>query len=214
MENPFNVQPRNPRSPIRPANVPSSVILPQSRQRLLGQAPGRPLASDPSVPFPVSVVITSTDLPSHKFSGFLTAQGLSNDYPLLCTYFEAEIVGSRKCPFLTNKWGADEYIDASHWGTFPAFQKFASQFTSESFAIDPFADNATHIFMRWKEMFLVPDHKVASIAGASISGFYYVALERATGILHGYYFHESSDPFQHLHLEFVPSRSVGTYQFL
>lgn len=32
-------------------------------------------------------------------------------------------------------------------------------------------------FMRWKERFLVPDHRVTSINGASYAGFYYICLE-------------------------------------
>ena len=31
--------------------------------------------------------------------------------------------------------------------------------------------------MRWKERFLVPDHRVRSITGASFAGFYYVCIE-------------------------------------
>lgn len=31
--------------------------------------------------------------------------------------------------------------------------------------------------MRWKERFLVPDHRIRSINGASYAGFYYVCLE-------------------------------------
>ena len=34
-------------------------------------------------------------------------------------------------------------------------------------------------FMRWKEHFLVPDHRIVSIPGASFAGFYYCVYERA-----------------------------------
>ena len=30
--------------------------------------------------------------------------------------------------------------------------------------------------MRWKERFLVPDHRVGNISGASFAGFYYMCL--------------------------------------
>jgi hypothetical protein len=42
------------------------------------------------------------------------------------------------------------------------------------------------IFMRWKEQFLVPDHRVRSINGASYAGFYYICVELGSlmGALH------------------------------
>ncbi|GAW01201.1 vesicle-mediated transport protein [Lentinula edodes] len=33
------------------------------------------------------------------------------------------------------------------------------------------------IFMRWKERFLIPDHRVQDICGASFAGFYYVCVD-------------------------------------
>ncbi len=42
--------------------------------------------------------------------------------------------------------------------------------------------------MRWKEHFLVPDHKIKSISGASFAGFYYIAYSKSTGSIKGYYY--------------------------
>ena len=67
--------------------------------------------------------------------------------------------------------------------------------------------------MRWKEQFLVPDHRVRSISGASFSGFYYICLNKRTGVIDGLYFHSSSEWFQALRLEHVPARSFGAYEF-
>ena len=36
------------------------------------------------------------------------------DWPELCTFFEAEVIGP-KHSFLTRKWGADEKTDREHW---------------------------------------------------------------------------------------------------
>lgn len=86
-------------------------------------------------------------------------------------------------------------------------------------------NNMPFLFMRWKEQFLVPDHRVQNINGASfaglwagvaslITGFYYMcidmthhypasprrshdALGRAE--LSGFYFHESSEPCVQAH---------------
>lgn len=101
--------------------------------------------------------------------------------------------------------------------------------------------------MRWKERFLVPDHRVNHINGASFAGFYYIYLaldptlevgtvsspdarnptiledeasmnQIGTGStarpiqLRGYYFHESSEPFQKLALYHVPARLSDTFE--
>jgi glucose-induced degradation protein 4 len=50
-----------------------------------------------------------------------------------------------------------------------------------------------HIFMRWKEWFLVPDHRVKSIQGASFEGFYYICFNQAEGNINGIYFHARSE---------------------
>lgn len=63
----------------------------------------------------------------------------------------------------------------------------------DSVTADPFHDE--YIFMRWKELFLVPDHKLVEVRGASYSGFYYVCMRVKTGSLEGYYYHNNSDPY-------------------
>lgn len=50
-----------------------------------------------------------------------------------------------------------------------------------------------NIFMRWKEWFLVPDHRVRSIQGASFEGFYYICFNQLEGRIHGIYFHARSE---------------------
>ena len=49
-----------------------------------------------------------------------------------------------------------------------------------------------HVFMRWKEWFLVPDHRVTTIPGASFEGFYYICFSQVDGNIHGVYFHGKS----------------------
>lgn len=50
-----------------------------------------------------------------------------------------------------------------------------------------------NIFMRWKEWFLVPNHRVRSIPGASFEGFYYICFSQAEGKINGIYFHARSE---------------------
>jgi len=49
--------------------------------------------------------------------------------------------------------------------------------------------------MRWKEYFLVPDHKVKAISGASFEGFYYICFNQITGAVSGIYYHSKSEKY-------------------
>jgi glucose-induced degradation protein 4 len=46
--------------------------------------------------------------------GYLKITGLTSEFPTLTTFFDAEII-SKKYPFLTRKWDADEDVDRKHW---------------------------------------------------------------------------------------------------
>lgn len=46
--------------------------------------------------------------------GYLKIDGLTLEFPSLTTFFDGEII-SRKYPFLTRKWDADEDVDRKHW---------------------------------------------------------------------------------------------------
>jgi hypothetical protein len=52
-----------------------------------------------------------------------------------------------------------------------------------------------HLFMRWKEYFLVPDHRVRTISGASFEGFYYISFNQVSGGIEGIYFHAKSEKY-------------------
>lgn len=121
------------------------------------------------------------------------AAGLTEDHPTLTTYFEGEIIGS-KYGFMTKheSWGANDRIDLSHWSKFAAFRPFAKQAKKGNTAIKDVAQRE-HIFMRWKEHFLVPDHRVRTINGASFEGFYYICFNQIQGEVSGIYFHSKSE---------------------
>lgn len=67
--------------------------------------------------------------------------------------------------------------------------------------------------MRWKEQFLVPDHHIRQVNGASYSGFYYTCLEVATGTIDGYYFHNNSERFQQLQLECDRQDTSASFEY-
>jgi hypothetical protein len=86
--------------------------------------------------------------------------GLTEDHPSLTTYFEGEIIGS-KYSFITQhpEWGSNEKVDRQHWGRFDAYKPVA-KYSSRQEQMAKNLNQKEHLFMRWKEYFLVPDHRV------------------------------------------------------
>lgn len=119
--------------------------------------------------------------------------GLTPDHPTLTTYFEGEIIGT-KHTFQTrhSEWGVNEKVDMQHWNRFPAWRPLARQAKQPNFSFKNYADRE-HLFMRWKEYFLVPNHRVTSISGASFEGFYYICFNQSSGSVSGIYFHSKSE---------------------
>lgn len=146
----------------------------------------------------------------HTHSLFSTVIALQ-EYPTLTTFFEGEII-SKKHPFLTRKWDADEDVDRKHWGKFLAFYQYAKTFNSDEFDYEELKIS-DFVFMRWKEQFLVPDHTIKDISGASFAGFYYICFQKSTASIEGYYYHRSSEWYQSLNLTHVPEHSTPIYEF-
>jgi hypothetical protein len=119
--------------------------------------------------------------------------GLTEDHPTLTTYFEGEIIGS-KYSFLTQHqdWGSTDKVDLQHWAKFSAFRPYQKLARKGQLYIPGLAQRE-NIFMRWKEHFLVPDHRVRTISGASFEGFYYICFNQIQGTISGIYFHSKSE---------------------
>lgn len=87
---------------------------------------------------------------------------------------------------------------------------------------DLFRDSV--IFMRWKERFLVPDYRVDNIPGASYAGFYYMAYDKSSNNLEGYYYHKDANQIaqengttveiQKLDLVHKPRMTSSFYEFM
>ncbi|KAK2772011.1 vesicle-mediated transporter vid24 [Colletotrichum kahawae] len=156
--------------------------------------------------YDVQVEIKHVDLRESFLCGYLRIQGLTEDHPTLTTYFEGEIIGT-KYGFTTNheSWGATDKIDLNHWAKFNAFRPFQKQARKGPVVIRDVAQRE-NIFMRWKEHFLVPDHRVRTISGASFEGFYYICFNQVKGEVSGIYFHSKSEKFQQLELKHVEDR--------
>ena len=108
------------------------------------------------------------DFSASFLCGYLRIRGLTDDWPELTTYFDAQIVGNRH-GFLTQDWGATDKDDMTHWGRFASFQQVQGDMEEPRCTVK---DNKRYgaVFMRWKERFLVPDHRVQDINGASFAG--------------------------------------------
>ncbi|KAK4035122.1 vacuolar import and degradation protein-domain-containing protein [Parachaetomium inaequale] len=165
--------------------------------------------------YDVEVEIKHVDMRESFMCGYLKIQGLTPDHPTLTTYFEGEIIGT-KYGFVTQHqgWGASEKIDLSHWSKFTAFRPYLKQARKGGQTLIKDVDQRENIFMRWKEHFLVPDHRVRTIDGASFEGFYYICFNQAKGEVSGIYFHSKSEKFQQLELKYVESRGCfGAVEF-
>ncbi|KJA27389.1 hypothetical protein HYPSUDRAFT_35274 [Hypholoma sublateritium FD-334 SS-4] len=124
--------------------------------------------------YDVNVTIVDVNFTASSLCGYLRIRGLTDDWPELTTYFDAEIIGNRY-GFLTQNWGATQHEDLVHWSRFPAFKKIRHEAKRPHMTLDD-RDRGV-VFMRWKERFLVPDHRVQDINGASFAGFYYVCVD-------------------------------------
>lgn len=124
--------------------------------------------------YDVTVRVVNVDLEASHLCGYLNIRGLTEDWPELTTYFDAEIIGDRY-GFVTGKWGATEADDLKHWARFAPFRPLRSALSKPGLRFNHL--NKPFVFMRWKEKFLVPDHRVRDINGASFAGFYYVCVE-------------------------------------
>ncbi|KAH7340744.1 vacuolar import and degradation protein-domain-containing protein [Rhizoctonia solani] len=150
----------------------------------------------------VSVTIVNVDFPGSTLCGYLTIENLTDDHPQLTTYFDAEIIGP-KYGFLTQSYGASEMDDMTHWGRFDSFRAIKSEMRRPGLTIrqKTLAERG-FVFMRWKERFLVPEHQVRGIRGASYDGFYYVCVQLnapESSTAHSHPFREPTSPVQSYH---------------
>ncbi|EGE03220.1 vesicle-mediated transport protein Vid24 [Trichophyton equinum CBS 127.97] len=167
-------------------------------------------AAAPAVPDILATHRTSMSFDSCQTTPPRTSEGaagLTPDHPTLTTFFEGEIIGT-KHTFQTRHedWGATEKTDMHHWSRFPAWRPLSRLAKQPDFTFKDYAQRE-NIFMRWKEAFLVPDHRVKTISGASFEGFYYICFNQVQGTISGIYFHAKSE--KHQQLELKPVENYG-----
>lgn len=149
----------------------------------------------------VEVTILTVNMDQSNLSGFLKISDLTPEHPVLETFFTGEIVGGpeQRYSFRTMDpaWGTNEKIDMRHWMRFPAWRQFSSIAKRDMSFDYPLNGQAwyqqEHVYMRWKERFLAPDHRKSNLSGASFEGFYYTCLNQMEGKISGVYFHSHSE---------------------
>ncbi|KAI8594491.1 vacuolar import/degradation protein Vid24 [Dissophora ornata] len=148
--------------------------------------------------YEVMVDIKHVNLNDSRLCGYLHIKGLTEEYPELTTFFDAEIIGPQYS-FVTKRWDVSESNDEEHWSRLDPTLLQPQQgsngsdpCTLEGLKFDHRESDV--VFMRWKEHFLVPDHHLVGITGASFAGFYYICYRKSTGQIDGYYYHQSSEP--------------------
>lgn len=173
--------------------LPESMYRPNSTSSIL--KPGRSWTgyqkSDNSR-YKVNVQIQNVDMNGSYLDGYLQIHSLTKEHPTLTTFFEGEMIGS-KHSFVTEhpEWHASEQVDFQHWSRFPPYRALCAvdkNTRKRHFRIKNWEDKQ-FIFMRWKEHFLVPDHRKTDLTGASFDGFYYICFNQVTGAILGTYYH-------------------------
>jgi len=173
--------------------LPESMFRPNSTSSIL--KPGRSWSgyqkSDNSR-YKVNVKLQNVDMKGSYLDGYLQIHSLTKEHPTLTTFFEGEMIGS-KHSFVTDhpEWHATETIDFRHWSSFPPFRTLLAinkDAKKRHFRLKNWEDKQ-FIFMRWKEHFLVPDHRKTDLTGASFDGFYYICFNQVTGAIIGTYYH-------------------------
>ncbi|ODO04965.1 hypothetical protein I350_05576 [Cryptococcus amylolentus CBS 6273] len=132
--------------------------------------------------YDVEIRFLEVDFANSHLSGYLSIVGLTEAHPHLTTLFTAEIIGP-KYGFITGpRYAASEQDDLRHWGRFEQFRRGSTRDDlrgEELFLREVGEDERERdfVFMRMKERFLVPDHSVKDISGASFAGFYYAMID-------------------------------------
>ncbi|WWC60435.1 uncharacterized protein I303_103007 [Kwoniella dejecticola CBS 10117] len=139
--------------------------------------------------YEVEIQFVDVNFAESNVSGYLSISHLTDSHPHLTTFFDGEIIGM-KYGFITgSRYQASEHDDLRHFGRFEQFRRPSTRMDMvkpELYLRDPLPDRSKgeikakerdFVFLRIKEKFLVPDHRVRDISGASFAGFYYALVD-------------------------------------
>ncbi|WRT65814.1 uncharacterized protein IL334_002763 [Kwoniella shivajii] len=139
--------------------------------------------------YEVEIQLIDVNFIESSVSGYLSISHLTDSHPHLTTFFDGEIIGPQYGFITGPRFGATEHDDMRHWGRFEQFRRPTTRsdmVRPELYFRDPLPDRSKgeirakerdFVFLRIKERFLVPDHKLRDISGASFAGFYYALVD-------------------------------------
>jgi glucose-induced degradation protein 4 len=145
----------------------------------------------------VNVTIQAVDLARGTIAGSMTALDVPKADSPVETFWLGDIIDNCNNFFQTRRWGAHMSNDIAHWAKFAAMTPAMREKIRRDGGEDIDLSSNRFIFMRWKEQFFV---NVSTQCGLTIAGFYYVCIDRATGVIAGLYYDANSVPFQALSL--------------
>ena len=224
----YRARARNPHFGSHPPRNPSPV---HQAPYLAAPASG-PSSSFAEEQWDVKVTIDSIDYRDMTLSGTMEAfdvpdKSSPTKVSSITTYLEGEIIDFNTFTLETKSFKADTRVDGMYWRKLPPFkdlnddEAMARNLLSQEWLRKELMEK--WILMRWKGMPLpaCPGFSLlADDAGAekcfvtpsdpdtalTISGFYYVSLQRCNGNVEGLYYDPHSNPYQHLSL--TPEKRV------
>ncbi|KAJ5085821.1 hypothetical protein N7532_010592 [Penicillium argentinense] len=180
----------------------------------------RYMANNRDENWPVKLTIHEINYSDMTLSGTMEAYNIpdksspTHDAHIV-TFLEGEIIDFHKHTLETENFKADIDVDSTYWRKLPPFNKdtepeIAKNLVSRKWHTEKMAEG--WILMRWKERcFITPTD---SRQGLTISGFYYISLQRSSGQIDGLYYDPGSSPYQQLSLKPESERMVRpTYTF-
>eukprot|EP00879_Flechtneria_rotunda_P014555 GHRR01015210.1.p1 GENE.GHRR01015210.1~~GHRR01015210.1.p1 ORF type:complete len:507 (+),score=214.38 GHRR01015210.1:231-1751(+) len=147
----------------------------------------------------VNVTVQDVDLSRGYVAGSMQAQDVPGLHSPIETFWEGQVIDDIHHTFHTRAWGACKDVDERHWSKFHGWASIRLAVADNNGRCGQL-ERHPYIYMRWKEQFFVTNHQDCSL---TIAGFYYMAMERRTGQLQGFYFDPNSCPYQELNLRIV-----------
>ncbi|KAL5505079.1 hypothetical protein ACEPAH_7742 [Sanghuangporus vaninii] len=118
--------------------------------------------------YDVEINIIDIDIDASFLCGHLSIHGLTDNHPVVTTYFDAQIIGTR-FGFDTKDWVTSRQDDIVHWSRFKGFHEVKKDLIEPDLLL---SDNTSRpaLFMRWKERYVVPEGGPQDLSGASFAG--------------------------------------------
>lgn len=128
-------------------------------------------------------------LETGALNGTITARNIPQQPGSVVTYFTGEVIDMSHYNFMSPQHDTDECMDWNHWNQFSAFCAMGrGRLSALGDLTLQEVDSSGFVFMRWKERAFVSKLRSRSQHGSlTITGFYYICLERATGKILGSY---------------------------